>query len=111
MRATCARAWACTRESHYHGRVRRLYDASLLAAVAAAVFFGASAYAAIGGALGSYSPGPLALFRMLVASAALAAYAAFSRMRLPSRRGLPAGAPARPPGLPPSKRGLENGVP
>src|SRR5919112_5378683 len=90
MRATCARAWACTRESHYHGRVRRRYDASLLAAVAAAVFFGASAYAAIGDALGSYSPGPLALFRMLVASAALAAYAAFSRMRLPSVRDLPA---------------------
>lgn len=62
----------------------------MLAAVAAAVFFGASAYAAIGDALGSYSPGPLALFRMLVASAALALYAAFSRMRLPSVRDLPA---------------------
>ena len=90
MRATRARAWARTRESHYHARVRRRYDASLLAAAAAAVFFGASAYAAIGDALGSYSPGALALFRMLVASAALAAYAAFSRMRLPSRRDLPA---------------------
>jgi drug/metabolite transporter (DMT)-like permease len=62
----------------------------LLAAVAAAVLFGASAYAAIGDALGAYSPGPLALFRMLVASAALAVYAAFSRMRLPSVRDLPA---------------------
>jgi drug/metabolite transporter (DMT)-like permease len=62
----------------------------LLAAVAAAVFFGASAYAAIGDALGSYSPGPLALFRMLVASAALAIYAAFSGMRLPEARDLPA---------------------
>jgi drug/metabolite transporter (DMT)-like permease len=70
--------------------VRRGNDARLLAAVAAAVFFGASAYAAIGAALGSYSPGPLALFRMLVASAALALYAAFSRMRLPSVRDLPA---------------------
>ena len=70
--------------------MRRRLDARLLAAVAAAVFFGASAYAAIGDALGSYSPGPLALFRMLVASAALAAYAALSRMRLPSRRDLPA---------------------
>jgi drug/metabolite transporter (DMT)-like permease len=65
-------------------------DVRLLAAVAAAVFFGASAYAAIGDALGSYSPGPLALFRMLVASAALALYAALSRMRLPRRRDLPA---------------------
>ncbi len=64
----------------------------MLAAVAAAVFFGASAYAAIGDALGSYSPGPLALFRMLVASAALAVYASFSRMRLPRGRDLPAAA-------------------
>lgn len=62
----------------------------MLAAVAAAVFFGASAYAAIGDALGSYSPGPLALFRMLVASAVLAVYATLSRMRLPRRRDLPA---------------------
>ena len=62
----------------------------MLAAIAAAVLFGASAYAAIGDALGAYSPGPLALFRMLVASAALALYAAFSRMRLPSVRDLPA---------------------
>jgi drug/metabolite transporter (DMT)-like permease len=70
--------------------VRRGIDVRLLAAVAAAVFFGASAYAAIGDALGWYSPGPLALFRMLVASAALALYAAFSRMRLPRRQDLPA---------------------
>ena len=70
--------------------MRRGNDARLLAAVAAAVLFGASAYAAIGDALGSYSPGPLALFRMLVASVALAVYAAFSRMRLPRRRDLPA---------------------
>ena len=70
--------------------MRRGNDARLLAAIAAAVLFGASAYAAIGDALGAYSPGPLALFRMLVASAALALYAAFSRMRLPSVRDLPA---------------------
>jgi drug/metabolite transporter (DMT)-like permease len=84
------RASACIDESFYHGCVTRGNDVRLLAAVAAAVFFGASAYAAIGDALGSYSPGPLALFRMLVASAALAIYAAFSRMRSPSRRDLPA---------------------
>ena len=62
----------------------------MLAAIAAAVFFGASAYAAIGDALGSYSPGPLALLRMLVASAALAIYASFWRPRLPDARDLPA---------------------
>ena len=65
-------------------------DARLLAAVAAAIFFGASAYAAIGDALDTYSPGPLALLRMLVASAVLTVYAAISRMRLPEARDLPA---------------------
>ena len=65
-------------------------DARLLAAVAAAIFFGASAYAAIGDALGAYSPGPLALLRMLVASAVLAVYATISRMGLPEARDLPA---------------------
>ena len=70
--------------------MRRGNDARLLAAVAAAVFFGASAYAAIGDALGSYSPGPLALLRMLVASAALVIYASFRGLRLPEARDLPA---------------------
>jgi drug/metabolite transporter (DMT)-like permease len=70
--------------------MRRGPDARLLAAVVAAVVFGASAYAAIGAALASYSPGPLALLRMLVASAALAAYAVVSGMRLPETRDLPA---------------------
>jgi drug/metabolite transporter (DMT)-like permease len=65
-------------------------DARLLAAVAAAVLFGASAYAAIGAALDAYSPGPLALLRMLVASAVLAVYATTTRMRLPQARDLPA---------------------
>jgi drug/metabolite transporter (DMT)-like permease len=66
-------------------------DTRLLAAVVAAVVFGASAYAAIGAALGSYSPGPLALLRMLVASAALALYAALAAgMRLPAASDLPA---------------------
>ena len=65
-------------------------DARLLVAVVAAVVFGASAYAAIGAALASYSPGPLALLRMLVASAALAGYAGAVGMRLPDARDLPA---------------------
>lgn len=64
--------------------------ARLLTAVVAAVVFGASAYAAIGAALAHYSPGPLALLRMLVASAALAVYAAVSGMRMPEVRDLPA---------------------
>jgi drug/metabolite transporter (DMT)-like permease len=70
--------------------VGRGLDARLLAAVVAAVVFGASAYAAIGAALASYPPGPLALLRMLIASAALAVYAAVSGMRLPEARDLPA---------------------
>ena len=63
-------------------------DFRLLAAVAAAVIFGASAYAAIGAGLASFSPGPLALLRMLVASAALAPFAV--PMRVPQARDLPA---------------------
>jgi drug/metabolite transporter (DMT)-like permease len=70
--------------------VGRGLDARLLAAVVAAVVFGASAYAAIGAALASYPPGPLALLRMLIASTALAVYAAVSGMRLPEARDLPA---------------------
>jgi drug/metabolite transporter (DMT)-like permease len=70
--------------------VGRGLDARLLAAGVAAVVFGASAYAAIGAALASYPPGPLALLRMLIASAALAVYAAVSGMRLPEARDLPA---------------------
>ena len=65
-------------------------DARLLAAIAAAVIFGASAYAAIGAGLASYSPGPLALLRMLFASAVLAFYAIPGRVRLPEARDVPA---------------------
>jgi hypothetical protein len=65
-------------------------DARLLAAATAAVVLGASSYAAIGAALGPYSPGPLALVRMLVASAVVGLYGAASGMRLPEARDLPA---------------------
>src|SRR5215213_1118173 len=65
-------------------------DARLLGAVLAAIVFGGSAYAAIGAALAHYSPGPLALLRMLVASAALAVYAVVRGMRMPEVRDLPA---------------------
>ncbi len=65
-------------------------DIRLLAAVAAAVIFGASAYAAIGAGLASYSPGPLALLRMLIASGVLVLYAVPGRLRLPEAKDLPA---------------------
>src|SRR5215204_7072379 len=64
-------------------------DVRLLLAVAAAVVFGASAYAAIGAGLASYSPGPLALLRMLIASAVLVIYASLGRVRLPEARDVP----------------------
>lgn len=65
-------------------------DARLLVALAITVFFWAAAFAGIRVALDSYGPGELALFRLLVASVALAVYAAFVRMRLPEARDLPA---------------------
>jgi len=55
----------------------------VLGAAAVAVVLGASAYAAIGASLGPYSPGPLALLRMLAASATVTIYALPSGMRLP----------------------------
>ena len=74
---------------HYHKSMRTRTDARLLVAVAAAVVFGASAYAAIGAGLASYSPGPLALLRMLIASVVLVFYAIAGRMRLPEVRDAP----------------------
>jgi drug/metabolite transporter (DMT)-like permease len=74
----------------YHERVRNALGLRLPLAVVAAVVFGASAYAAIGDALDSYSPGALALLRMLVASATFAVYAAFTGVRLPEVRDVPA---------------------
>lgn len=58
--------------------------------VAAAVFFSASGFTATVAGLESYSPGSLALLRFLVASFALAFYAAIWPMRLPRMRDLPA---------------------
>jgi drug/metabolite transporter (DMT)-like permease len=65
-------------------------DARLSIAVVAAVFFAASAFPSISAGLEGYSPGHLALLRFLVASFGLAIYAAFSGMRLPATRDLPA---------------------
>jgi len=62
----------------------------VLAALVITTVFWASAFAGIRAGLDAYGPGQVALFRFLVASAALAAYAALVRMRLPERRDLPA---------------------
>lgn len=61
-----------------------------LAAIGITVLFWASAFAGIRAALSAYSPGHLALLRLLVASVVLAGYAAYTRMRLPEKRDLPA---------------------
>ena len=60
-----------------------------MALVVTTVFW-ASAFAGIRAGLEAYGPGQVALFRFLVASAALAGYATLTRMRLPERRDLPA---------------------
>jgi drug/metabolite transporter (DMT)-like permease len=62
----------------------------VLAALVITTVFWASAFAGIRAGLDAYGPGQVALFRFLVASAVLAAYAALARMRLPERRDLPA---------------------
>ena len=53
------------------------------------IFFWASAFAGIRAGLEDYSPGHVALIRMLVASVALLGYALLIRMRLPEARDLP----------------------
>jgi drug/metabolite transporter (DMT)-like permease len=65
-------------------------DARLLLALGVTVFFWAAAFAGIRAGLESYDPGELALLRLIIASATLAAYAAVVRMRLPETRDLPA---------------------
>lgn len=65
-------------------------DGRVLAALGVTLFFWAAAFAGIRAALESYGPGELAMLRLLVASIALAAYAALARMRLPEVRDLPA---------------------
>ncbi|MDQ5817942.1 MAG: EamA family transporter, partial [Actinomycetota bacterium] len=64
-------------------------DARLILALIVTVFFWAAAFAGIRVGLESYGPGELALLRLLVASVALAAYAAYTRMRLPEIGDLP----------------------
>jgi drug/metabolite transporter (DMT)-like permease len=62
----------------------------VLGALVITTVFWASAFAGIRAGLDAYGPGQVALFRFLVASAVLAAYAALTSMRLPERRDLPA---------------------
>jgi len=69
---------------------KKKMDALTLAALGVTVFFWASAFAGIRAGLAAYTPGHLALFRFLIASAVLAGYAALTRMRLPAKQDLPA---------------------
>ena len=64
-------------------------DRRTLIALAVALVFWSSAFAAIRAALVAYGPGELALLRFLTASAVLGAYAIASRMHLPKLRDLP----------------------
>lgn len=66
------------------------FDWGVFAALGATVLLWASAYAGIRVGLEDYGPGQVALFRLGVASVALALYALVMRMRLPEVRDLPA---------------------
>jgi len=66
------------------------FDTRVPVALVVTTVFWASAFAGIRAGLEAYGPGQVALFRFLVASAALAGYATLTRMRLPERRDLPA---------------------
>jgi len=72
------------------GQLRaRSLDVRLLMIVGVTVVSWGSAFAGIRAALGAYTPAHLALLRYIVASLALAVYAAGTGMRLPRRRDLP----------------------
>lgn len=59
------------------------------AALVITLLLWSSAFAGIRAALEAYTPGQLALLRFMVASAVMAAFAIFTRMRLPEPRDLP----------------------
>lgn len=61
-----------------------------LLAIGMTLLFWASAFAGIRAGLKAYTPGHLALLRFLTGSAALAGYAAITRIRLPEKRDIPA---------------------
>lgn len=64
-------------------------DSRTLAALGITILFWASAFAGIRAGLTNYSPGSLALFRFLVASALLIVYAVVWRIKWPGKRDLP----------------------
>lgn len=64
-------------------------DSRTFGALALTIIFWASAFAGIRSGLTAYSPGSLALFRFLVASAVLTGYFLFSGMQPPKLRDLP----------------------
>jgi drug/metabolite transporter (DMT)-like permease len=64
-------------------------DGRTLIAMGVTLLFWSSAFAGIRAALRTYTPTHLVVFRFLVASTALAIYAALTRMRLPDKRDLP----------------------
>lgn len=70
--------------------MKEKYDWRVLVSLGATVLLWASAYAGIRVGLEDYGPGQVALFRLGVASVALALYALVTRMRLPEVRDLPA---------------------
>lgn len=64
-------------------------EPSTLLAIIAALLLWASAFAGIRAGLQSFGPGQVALLRFTTASAAFAAWAVFTRMRMPDARDLP----------------------
>lgn len=64
-------------------------DSRTIAALVVTLTFWASAFAGIRAALAAYSPGPLALFRFLVASVVLVVYACIAGVRVPDKKDLP----------------------
>ncbi|MEJ2719266.1 MAG: DMT family transporter [Deltaproteobacteria bacterium] len=64
-------------------------DSRTLGALSLTILFWASAFAGIRSGLTAYSPGSIALFRLLVASAVLTVYFLFSGLPLPKARDLP----------------------
>lgn len=75
--------------SSNEGAPRRSVDFGVLVAVGTTVVLWASAFPGIRAGLVAYSPAHLAALRFLVASAALASFAAFVRMRLPDAADVP----------------------
>jgi drug/metabolite transporter (DMT)-like permease len=69
--------------------LKSIFPARAWLALAVALFLWASAFAGIRAGLRAYGPVHLAVLRFVVASAALAVYAAVVKLRLPARRDLP----------------------